>query len=94
MNYTMLNNFLLVETPEDTKTLGNGLALKETRGKRDIVCARTVSASKDVTEKTGLKVGTLIWFPLYAASSIDLNGKQYLVVDFSDVIMYTEEEGN
>ena len=86
----MLNGFLLTETPEETKTLGNGLALKETRGKRDVVCARIVSAAED----TNLEIGTLVWFPLYAATALDLDGKQYLVVDFPDVIMYTKEEGN
>lgn len=90
MNPIMLNRFLLVETPEETKTLGNGLALKETRGKRDIVYARIVCAAED----TGLAAGTLIWFPLYAATAMDLEGKQYLVVDFNDVIMYTKEEVN
>lgn len=79
----MFNDFILAELePEDTK-LGNGLSVKETRGKRDIVCG-IVNHTPD---GVALEVGDKIMFPLYAANSLTINGKEHVVVSFKDIIM-------
>ena len=88
--FNMLNRFILVSIPADTKTLGNGLALKETRGKRDIVSAKV----EQTPDEFGFLKDKLIWFPLYAASNIDVDGIPYMIVDFDDIIMYTDNTDN
>ena len=83
MNMTMLNNNLLVELVNETTVLGNGLAVKETRGKRDVVTGTIVRAPVNGIIKETMKV----WFPLYAANPITVNGKSLLVVSLDDIIM-------
>lgn len=78
----LLNKHIIIDLKQTT-SLGNGLSLKETRGKRDIVSGIVTLADPSV----GLAVGDHIWFPLYAANEIVIDGKQYLVVNIQDVIM-------
>ena len=80
---TMLNNNLLVELVNETTVLGNGLAVKETRGKRDIVTGTVVKGPGHGIIEENVKV----WFPLYAANPITINGKSLLVVSLDDIIM-------
>jgi co-chaperonin GroES (HSP10) len=77
----MLNDNLLVELVNETTILGNGLAVKETRGKRDIVYGTIVEC------ECGLEKGMKVWFPLYAANPITINGKSLLIVALDDIIM-------
>ena len=79
----MLNNNLLVQLINETTVLGNGLAVKETRGKRDIVTGTIVKAPGHGIIAENMKV----WFPLYAANPITVDGKSLLVVALDDIIM-------
>lgn len=80
---TMLNNNLLVELVNETTVLGNGLAVKETRGKRDIVTGTVIKGPGNGIITETMKV----WFPLYAANPITVDGKSLLVVSLDDIIM-------
>lgn len=85
MKYTMTNKFWLVELEDELKQLSNGLTVKETRGKRDIVTGRVIRG--DYSPEFPCADGYLIWFPLYAANPITVEGKLLLVVHQDDIIM-------
>ena len=85
MKFKMTNKFWLVELEEENKILSNGLTVKETRGKRDIVTGRVISG--DYSTGFPCADGYLIWFPLYAANPITVGGKTLLVVHQDDIIM-------
>ena len=85
MKYTMTNKFWLVELEEELKQLSNGLTVKETRGKRDIVTGRVIRG--DYSSEFPCADGYLIWFPLYASNPITVEGKTLLIVHQDDIIM-------
>ena len=85
MKIKMTNKFWLVELEEENKVLANGLTVKETRGKRDIVTGRVISG--DYSSEFPAADGYLVWFPLYAANPITVDGKSLLVVHQDDIIM-------
>ena len=53
MKIKMTNKFWLVELEDELKQLSNGLTVKETRGKRDIVIGKVIH---------GDSVSSLSWF--------------------------------
>lgn len=89
MKYKMTNKFWLVELQEENKLLANGITVKETRGKRDIVTGKVITG--DQSSGFDCAVGSLIWFPLYAANPITIDGKALLIVHQDDIIMVKEE---
>ena len=85
MKYKMVNKFWLVELKEENKILSNGLTVKETRGKRDIVVGKVIKG--DYNSDFNCADGYLVWFPLYAANPITVDGKSLLIVHQDDIIM-------
>ena len=85
MKYRMTNKFWLVELVEENKILANGLTVKETRGKRDIAVGKVIHG--DYSHEFPCADGYHIWFPLYAANPIVVDGNNYLVVHQDDIIM-------
>ena len=85
MNIRMTNKFWLVELEEENKVLANGLTVKETRGKRDIVTGVVIHG--DYSPEFPCADGYHVWFPLYAANPITVDGKSLLVIHQDDIIM-------
>lgn len=83
----IFNGFVLIEIEEEKTQLGNGLAVKETRGKRDIVCGKVVLTSDTATSNIGIAIKDKVMFPLYASNPVIINDKEYLVVDYKDIIL-------
>ena len=81
--YVMHNKNLLVSMFEDRKVLQNGISVQDTRGRKDIVVGIVEAAHPSL--KFPYRV--LVWFPMYAGLPIQLDGKQYLIVNYEDVIM-------
>jgi len=81
----VLNNNVIVQI-KSTVELKNGINLKETRGKRDVVIGVIYLAD----EFTGLNQGDLVWFPLYASNEITIDGLPLAVINLSDIIMVEE----
>ncbi len=82
----ILNQNVIVQLKQSVE-LKNGINLKETRGKRDIVTGVVYLAD----ESLNLKQGMLVWFPLYASNEITLEGSVYAVLNISDIIMVQED---
>lgn len=85
MKKRMTNKFWLVRLEDELKQLSNGLTVKETRGKRDIVTGKVISG--DYSSEFPCADGYIIWFPLYAANPITVDGESLLVVHQDDIIM-------
>lgn len=78
----VLNQNIIVQLKNSVE-LKNGINLKETRGKRDVVVGVVYQAD----ESLNIKTGSLIWFPLYATNEITVEGKIFAVLKSEDVIM-------
>lgn len=85
MNYTIINNKLLVKPLENKTTLGNGMVIQETRGKKDILSGEVVLSPEglDLEDK-------IIYYPEFASIPIVLSGNHLVVVDLDDVILIEE----
>lgn len=90
MKIKMTNKFWLVELEDELKQLSNGLTVKETRGKRDIAVGVVVHG--DYSPEFPAADGYHVWFPLYAANPITVDGKSLLVIHQDDIIMVEEVE--
>jgi co-chaperonin GroES (HSP10) len=78
----ILNNNVIVQLKNSVE-LKNGINLKETRGKRDVVTATVMYAD----ESLKIKKGNVIWFPLYASNEIVVDGLPLAVLNVTDIIM-------
>ena len=87
MNYTVINNKLIVKPLENKTTLKNGITIQETRGKKDILSGEVVLAPEDST-----LVGTTVYYPEFASIPIVLEGNHLLVIDLQDVIIIQRED--
>lgn len=81
--YTPKNGFIVLKLFVENEVLANGIKLQDTRGKRDIVAGSCLLAE----EKYKIPNRALCWFPIYAASPIKLNGENYLIVPFEDIML-------
>lgn len=78
----VLNNNVIVQLKNSVE-LKNGINLKETRGKRDVVTAIVYMADPQLK----INKGTTVWFPLYASNEITVDGQPLAVLSSSDIIM-------
>lgn len=81
--YVMHNKNVLVSVKLERKTLQNGISVQDTRGRKDIV-EGIVEASHPSLKFSNR---ALVWFPMYAALPITVAGKQYVIVNYEDIIM-------
>ena len=92
--YIALNDKIIIKPLDVKTTLGNGMVIQETRGKKDILVGEVVippaGISAILRKESGIKKGDQIWYPEYAALPIKLDGESYLVIDYSDIILMKE----
>lgn len=81
--YVMHNKNVLVSLQDNRKVLTNGISVQDTRGRKDIVVG-IVECSHPALKFPNR---ALVWFPMYAGLHIQLDGKQYLIVNYEDIIM-------
>lgn len=81
--YVMHNKNVLVTPHVDRKVLNNGISVQDTRGRKDIM-EGVVECSHPSLKFPNR---ALVWFPAYAGLPIQLAGKQYLIVNYDDIIM-------
>ena len=91
--YKPVNKNLLVSLINVNSQFDNGIAVKETRGKKDIVCGIVELA--EVSLKIHKKA--MCWFPAYAGVPIKLpindeNGRakdqDFLIVAYEDILIF------
>ena len=81
--YAIKNGYILTKVYTKDETLANGIKFQDTRGKRDIISATCLLAE----DKYKIPEHALVYFPLYAALDFKLDGENYLLVNFDDVIL-------
>ena len=81
--YVMHNKNVLVSVREERRVLNNGISVQDTRGRKDIMMG-ILECSHPALKFPNR---ALVWFPAYAGLPIQLNGKQYLIVNYEDIIM-------
>jgi hypothetical protein len=81
----VINQNIIIDLKQSVE-LKNGINLKETRGKRDIVNGVVFLSSVEE-----IKVNAKVWFPLYASNEINVQGKLFAVVHKDDIIMVQED---
>ena len=81
--YIMHNKNVLVSPREERKVLNNGISVQDTRGRKDIMVGILECSHPSLKFPNR----ALVWFPAYAGLPIQLNGKQYLIVNYEDIIM-------
>ena len=82
-NYSTKNGYVVIKTVNTEETLGNGIRIQDTRGKRDIVCGTCLLAE----DKFNIPDHALVWFPIYAASPIKLDGENLLIIPYEDIML-------
>jgi len=92
-NYKAVNKNLLVTPIDVTSSFDNGLAIKEVRGKKDIVCGIVELA--EINLKVAKKA--MCWFPAYAGIPIKLpindekghlKQQEFLIVAYEDILIF------
>lgn len=81
--YVMHNKNLLVSQKEDRRVLQNGISVQDQRGRKDIMVGILECSHPSLK----LPNRVLVWYPAYAALPVQLNGKQYFIINYEDVIM-------
>ncbi len=81
----VINQNIIIDLKQSVE-LKNGINLKETRGKRDIVNGVVFLSSVE-----SIAVKSKVWFPLYASNEINIGGKIYAVVHADDIIVVQED---
>jgi co-chaperonin GroES (HSP10) len=82
-NYIAKNDYVVVKVVNTEETLGNGIKIQDTRGKRDIACGVCLLAE----DKHKIPSHALVWFPIYAASPIKLEGENLLILPYEDIML-------
>ena len=82
-NYVAKNGYVVIRLMKEEETLVNGIKIQDTRGKRDIVCGTCMLAE----DKYKIPTHALVWFPIYAASPIKLEGESFLILPYDDIML-------
>ncbi len=80
-HYQTANGNLVVKQLSNEQQFDNGIKVNEARGKKDIVKGKVILPEKS---------NKIVWYPLYSASPLSLEGETYDVISKDDVIIFTE----
>ncbi|PIE34458.1 MAG: co-chaperone GroES [Ilumatobacter coccineus] len=79
-----LGSRVLVEILEEEATTASGLVIPDTA--REKQQKGVVTAVGDDDEMITVKVGERVLFPKYSGTELTLNGKEYLIIDATDLL--------
>jgi co-chaperonin GroES (HSP10) len=85
MKYNCLNGNVIIRPITEKVTTKAGLVVSATeqRGKKDIICGEIVISNR----KDCLKVGNIIYYPMFAAQPINFDGFEGFAVNAKDIIL-------
>lgn len=91
MKVNCLNGNVIIKKVTEKVTTKAGLVVSATeqRGKRDIVSGEIVFSNR----KDALKVGSIVYYPMFAAQPISFNDFEGLAVNAKDIILVVEPDG-
>lgn len=79
MDLLTVNGHLLIELQDEKVTLDNGMQLKETKGKKDLVKGRIVVGEFDGASE--------VYYPLYASIDFHYKGIKYHIIHKEDIVI-------
>ncbi len=82
MNFKPLGDRVLVERVEETNTTASGIIIPD-NAKEKPSQAKVVAISSEVKD---VKEGDVVVFGKYAGTELALEGKEYLVLETSDIL--------
>ncbi len=82
MNFKPLGERVLVERLEESSTTASGIIIPD-NAKEKPSKAKVIALGKEIKK---LQEGDVIVFGKYAGSEITLEGKEYLILEFSDIL--------
>jgi len=77
------NRKLLVKPASNIEKLSNGIEVKQTITSRRQIVTGIIEQNDD--KSIPLKKGDIVWFPKYAAESININGETFFLVQYGDI---------
>jgi len=82
MNFKPLGDRVLVERVEETNTTASGIIIPD-NAKEKPSQAKVIAVSSEVED---VKEGDVVVFGKYSGTELALEGKEYLVLDTSDIL--------
>ncbi|QOP45228.1 co-chaperone GroES [Sulfurimonas paralvinellae] len=82
MNFKPLGDRVLVQRVEETNTTASGIIIPD-NAKEKPSEAKVVAVSSEVED---VKVDDIVVFGKYSGTDLTLDGKEYLVLDTSDIL--------
>ena len=82
MNFKPLGDRVLVQRVEETNTTASGIIIPD-NAKEKPSEAKVVAVSNEVED---VKVDDIVVFGKYSGTELTLNGKEYLVLETSDIL--------
>ena len=79
MNLLTVNGHLMIELQDERITFDNGMQLKETKGKKDLVRGKVIVGEFEEAKE--------VYYPLYAAIDFVYEGKKYHIIHKEDIVI-------
>jgi co-chaperonin GroES (HSP10) len=79
MELLTVNGHLLVELQDERITFNNGMQLRETKGKKDLVRGKIIAGE--------FEEATYVFYPLYAAIDFVYAGRKYHIIHKEDIVI-------
>jgi chaperonin GroES len=89
MNYKPLNENILLEREKVKNTTSSGIFIPESVVERENI-GKVINISEKVEKKNEIKVGDIVVFKQNSKVEVKLEGKEYLVVKYEDILLKKE----
>jgi co-chaperonin GroES (HSP10) len=84
MELLTVNGHLLIELQDERIKFDNGMELRETKGKKDLVRGKVIVGE--------FESAVYVFYPLYAAIDFVYEGKKYHIIHKEDIVIIKKEK--
>ena len=96
MNIKPLSNHVFIEPVEEDKTTESGIVIPDTADKEKPMKGKVIAVGEGKRDDNGklipmsVKVGDVVLFKKYGPDEIEVDGKEYLVGEETDILAIIE----
>ena len=96
MNIKPLSNHVFIEPVEEDKTTESGIVIPDTADKEKPMKGKVIAVGEGKRDENGklipmsVKVGDVVLFKKYGPDEIEVDGKEYLVGEETDILAIIE----
>jgi len=96
MNIKPLSNHVFIEPVEEDKTTESGIVIPDTADKEKPMKGKVIAIGEGKRDENGklipmsVKVGDVVLFKKYGPDEIEVDGKEYLVGEETDILAIIE----